>query len=1039
VILIFAVAQPLPTARSQTAELSRERVYRSWKKEHGLPSDWIEAVLQTSDRYLWLATKRGLTRFDGVRFTVFDRFNTPRFLDSRCTALAQTPDGTLWIGTRGGLVLRHPDGEFQRFDDLPHPHVTRLRVLHDGMVHVVTPAGEQVRHRTGSREPRPADRTPLMQLLDESPLPRELGVVQASYMDRVGRAWLLASPTPQAEDAQLYRFSDQSWQRVGTDTYNNRTGFFFLEDAMGRLWFPGDDGTMIVHHNDRSHRVTIRLDRPEDLFLSGCFDSEGNLWLGTAHSGVYRFRPAQMKSFSIEEGLLHPWVRSIAQGPDGRLWFGTEGGLTRWRSIPGGMYPDATPSPLDHVFTAPGILVTNRVHSLGSHPNGEVWVGLHGGGPFRWRDDQWTGFPLPGDHDDNKVNTILPDADLVWIGTVRRLHVLAQGHMLTLVQPLPEIPHLIDREYSNLRLDFKVRTIARQNVNDLWVGTDSAGLFRLDRRAIQEWLAARASGNPGPPRVEVEMFRIEDGLSNNSILALHVDEEDPSVLWVGTEHGLNRFVNGSWTAFTTRNGLPNDAIRQILEHDHHLWIGSEDGIFRVSKADLHAVATGQSRSVHCVLYDESDGMPSRETSGETNDPAGCKTQEGILWFGTRNGAVRIDPDRIRRLKIPPTVVIEQFRANDQVVHGDADSSGYEAAIQTGLTTTGSGQRSPPQTTIRLAPGTADVLEFRYTGICLSAPEKVRFKIKLEGYDQDWRQVGDRRVAFYTNLRPGHYQFRVRAANADHVWNEEGAFLGFQIAPRFIQTRSFWGSTVALCVVAGFGVHRWQLSRSTRIQRLEREMALLRERERLARDLHDGLGANLTRLALLAATGDSARPHPAEMRDWSEKLSLATRDALHAVKDVIWSSHPANDSIESLMLRICSRAESLFLNSPTRCRFDLPDAFPALPLTPDQRLQIFLAANEALNNAARHARAQEVQIIARSSMERFTLSIRDDGRGFDATPAAPGAEPASRRLHQGQGLRNMRDRILAAGGRLRIESWPGHGTTIEILMGIQPTP
>src|SRR3989440_815410 len=324
-----------------------------------------------------------------------------------------------------------------------------------------------------------------------------------------------------------------------------------------------------------------------------------------------------------------------------------------------------------------------------------------------------------------------------------------------------------------------VRAIRQDSAGDLWFGEYGGGVSRFhDGRFIS--------------------FTTKQGLSDNRVFVIYEDIDH--ALWIGTENGLNRLSDGNISRFTVEQGLFDNVINDVLEDSEgNMWISCNRGIYRVRKEELLAVGReGKAKKVKYVAYGTSDGMLSSETNGE-NQPAACKTQDGKLWFPTTEGVVMIDPERIKNNELPPPVAIEEIKVRDRLLH--------------------------PLGLVRLSPGHGDLLEVHYTANSLAAPEKVRFKYRLEGLDKDWVEAGNRRVAYYTNLRPGDYTFRVIACNNHEVWNDQGASFALVLAPHFYQTWPFYALCGLFTVVFGYALHWVRLGVVRKIERLEKQHAL----------------------------------------------------------------------------------------------------------------------------------------------------------------------------------------------------------------------
>ncbi|MCI0537884.1 MAG: ATP-binding protein, partial [Verrucomicrobiales bacterium] len=807
-------------------------------------------------------------------------------------------------------------------------------------------------------------------------------IINALCEDDSGSVWI-------GTTAGLFRWNSASGEfedHHRAYAWTNGPGIMrIVAPEHGTLWAEGE-GLYKKNGEDWRELEAFRSTLTEASAYALLVDRVGAAWIG-GEAGLWRFRQGVAAAFinAHEDSALR--VNCLVEDREGNLWIGTDGGVSRWHN--GNL---AT-----HAITAH--LLNSGVRSLHEDRSGALWIGtgdlLESWQHERLTSHRWSAIPTH-----NKVRVVTSDcAGNVWVGRPSGLMLWRNGRWrhFTTADGLP----------SN-----DVRAILEDRNGNLWLGTAGGGLCRLswisstnDRRGEQT--------DPLTSALSVQTFNAADGLSNTNVWAL--DEDADGVLWIGTERGLNRLslsspnedrAGGSSRirSFTTHQGLFDDLVNEVLEDDFgRLWISCDRGIYRVAKNELKDVAAGRKSSVQCVAYDETDGLLSAETNGQASQPAGLKTSDGRLWFPTKRGVVVIDPANLRDNNVPPPVVIEQVIANgdtvfDSTVHG-------ASAVNT-----------------KLGPGRAQLLEIRYTGNCLSVPEKVRFKYRLEGHDKEWIDAGPRRVAFYTGLPPGSYRFQVIAANQHGVWNESGAAFALAITPHTYQTLWF-----RVACAAGFAGILWFGARwRSRIHRLEHEAALARERERIARDMHDDIGSRLNQIALLSdvdRTPASQAPPLAEL----------ARDAARSLNEIVWTVHPGKDRLDQLAEFISQFALEYLGAAGVSLRIDFPEKLPPWPLSSQQRHDLFLAAKEALCNIVKHARATAVELRLRLDGPVWILEITDNGCGLANEPNRAG-EHLSNCPSGRNGLENMRRRAESAGGELQIKSLPGQGTTVSFVLG-----
>jgi signal transduction histidine kinase len=529
------------------------------------------------------------------------------------------------------------------------------------------------------------------------------------------------------------------------------------------------------------------------------------------------------------------------------------------------------------------------------------------------------------------------------------------------------------------------------------VGTDGGGLFRVRSNSVNALTKA-------------------DGLLSDVVRTLLL--EDDGTLWIGTAGGgLSRWRAGRVVNFTARDGLPDNTISQMLEDDQdRLWLGTDRGIACISKRELDEFANGQAAALYPHVFGRDDGMLSDECTGGFF-PAGLKTRSGQLCFSTMKGIVVVNPRLQRPDSAPPRVVIEEAVIDD---HAQSVRAFVTEAKPT------NGAAAKPR--LRIEPGNHRI-EFRYTGLSFAAPERMRFRYRLEGSDADWVEAGTRRTAFYTYVPPGDYEFRVLACNADGVWSEEGGGIALTVLPHVWQAWWFIGlgslALLGTVVVAVRLVERRKHQR--RLRQIEQERALERERARIAQDLHDDLGSSLARISLLSSLAKDDKEHPEQVLSHVTKIAQSADETVRALEEIVWAVRPGSDSLQSLVEYIAHFSNELFEGNGTRCRLDLPHDLPALAMPPEVRHNIFLVVKEALTNVLKHADAREVRVQAKAVGHHLEISVHDDGRGFNASqPAAP----ASTR----DGLVNMRQRAAAIGGSLVVESGE-RGTTVRLTVDL----
>jgi ligand-binding sensor domain-containing protein/signal transduction histidine kinase len=940
-----------------------------WLTENGLPQNTIHRITQGTDGYIWIATEEGLARFDGIKFTIFDRQNTPQLPSNNVRVLLEDRRGDLWIGTAEGLVQMR-DGKFTTFttqQGLPGNVIDSLYEDDQDVLWIATSAG-MVRLNNGVFTP----------LAPQPELPKDR--IQALFADREGALWI-GSPAGlvRSKDGAVTRFTKQ-------DGLANDSVVSISEDRDGRLWVGTLDGLSCLE-DQRFATYTTRDGLANNRITSLAVDREGSVWIGTA-GGLSRFANQRFSGFRAGDALASEIILSIFEDREGSLWIGTEsGGLNLLKDKKFTTYT-----------TREG-LGSDLVKSIYEDRQGSVWIGTNGGGLSVLKDGHFTTYTTADGLSSNVVLAVFgDDQGNLWAGTPDGLNRFQNGKFK------------IFTSADGLANDF-VRSIYADHRGNLWIGT-LGGLTRIRGDRFNIYTTADGLPNDfvgtiyedaqrqiwigtlgGLTKFKDDKFTTyttQDGLSSNVVISLHEDADGS--LWIGTSGGgLNRLKQGKFVSYTTRNGLPDDVVYSILEdRQNALWLGSNKGILRLSKNELNDLASGKPGSITPVLYGTADGMITRECSGGGH-PAGWRGADGKLWFPTIKGVAMIDPDKVKLNDRPPPVAIEQIRIDDQPI---TQAQGAE-----------------------LSPGKSR-FDFYYTALSFVAPEKVRFKYKLEGFDADWVDGGTRRIAYYTNLRPGRYTFRVIACNNDGLWSPTGAAFELYLRPHFYQT--FWFYALLVFCLA-FLV--WQLYRF-RLRQVEAQFAaVLAERNRIAREIHDNLAQEMLGISVQLEVVARTMPASAEVaKTHLDRVRLLVRHGIAEARRYVWDLRSQALDKNDLPAALSDTARRLTAETLVQAKVEVSGTFrPLNDLIEGQLLRI---GQEAVNNAVRHAEARNVLINLSFDAKRVQLSVRDDGRGFDYQNSADGGVKHF-------GLVGMRERAEQIGGTLTINSHANEGTEVLV--------
>lgn len=981
IALLLSAVLLLPTKRSFALDPSRaltQYIQHVWRSEDGLPQNTVESVLQTRDGYIWIATDGGLVRFDGVQFTVFDKRNTA-LKSSSIISLVEDGQGTLWLTTYGGGVAHYQNGKFQVYttrDGLSSDLTTAMCRDREGGVWIGTERGLDL-----------FDKQKFVSYTTADGLPDNR--VRALFQDVSGALWIGTA------DGGLAEFRNGKFK-----IYTKKDGLSDLQinvisgDHDGNLWIGTEAGGLNLFRDGKFRSYTTKDGLSDDSVRAILKDREGSLWIGTRNGGLNRIIDGTFSSLNTKEGLSHEFVRCLFEDREGSLWIGTsEGGLDRLQ---------------DSKFTLYGKnegLSSDLVFCVYQDREGTLWIGTMGGGLNRFKDGKFVHYTAKDGLAGNVVRSLFEDSEgNLWIGTAGGGLSRYRNGVFTTVNSRNGISNDV------------VASISEDREHNLWIGTlsglnrfkngkftvyttkdgltnDSVRDIHQDRNGVL-WFATAGGGLIRLQDGKFRSYTTRDGLSDNIVYSIHEDAQGS--LWIGTgDGGLTRFRDGKFTSWNEKQGLFDDQAFQILEDDRGtLWMSSNNGIYSVNKEDLEAYATAKTRLLKSVGYGEEDGMRSRECNGGTQ-PAGWRTRDGRLWFPTIKGLVMIDSAHIKTNLLPPPVVVGDVVVDDQKIE---ERNGSSSPI------------------VSLPPG-KDKFEFHYAALSFLAPQKVRFKYKLEGYDQAWINADTRRVAYYTRIPPRSYRFRVIACNNDGIWNETGASFNFVLQPYFYQTRWFYFFCAGVAGLIAWSAYRLRLQQVS-----ARFSAVLQERNRMAREIHDTLAQSLTGISLqLEGARETLRSEPEQA---VEHLTLAkglVRSGLSETRRLVWdlrSQSPDSDLTSAIRNMAGGLAASANLEVKVEVRGN--------PRKIDGAIESHLLriVQEAITNAVKHAHAGKMLVELTFDSGEIGLRLKDNGCGFDAqAPRSPRAGKF--------GLIGMQERVEKMRGTLTITSSHNAGTDIAI--------
>ena len=1035
VLLLNALVLLVAFSSSRGDGVAGDYLVDVWMSENGLPDSSVTAIAQTPDGYLWVGTYNGLARFDGVRFVTFDPANTPALAHARVRKLSVDDQGTLWINTHDGSMTSLRQGTFAR-------EWTGAEGL-DPDVTLVSSSSNQVTfllHRGSLRRKSQSDPAGTG-WADLTPANRSVGGI--CVVDGAGTCWY------RGLDKHLWRLTGKDFEALPqTSGPAGSQVNSMVTDARGRMWVGTDqeiarwdgvrfqtvtptnaelpvavsflsvaeDGGVWAVANGRVRKAVDRRWLLEAAPLKNVFtgnlsrmgaheDHRGGMWLYDYGRGLSHIAAdGQVRQFGLPEGFPGERVNCFFEDHEGDWWAGLDaGGLVRIREK------------RFQTIDASGKVSTKPVRSVCEDRNGTLWFGTLGDGLGRWQSGTYTNLTLPGGTGRGFVFCVCPDAaGRLWVSAgVEDLYVYETNEFRRISPPVHGVKAILadatGRVWAGTKsglyfadpaspANFKaqekfirkeVRALSADGRGNLWAGVEDGTLFRLATNGA------------------VTSFRPTDNLPHAiwSLLA-----EADGTVWAGTfRGGLLRFRDGQFTRFSLPEGLPDNVICQILpDGAGNLWLGSHHGVFRVAKAALNDFARGAIKTVTCIVFGRSDGLPSAECSGGYQ-PAAWRGQDGRLWFTTIKGAVSVRPEESRTNLVSPPVVIEEMIVDGKSL--DATTTTRGNTLPAGIV------YDRDQGVLEVSPGKHQ-FEFRYTGLSLVSSDRVQFRYRLEGADADWVEAGTRRSVQYNLLPPGNYDFRVIACNSDGVWNESGCHLKIIIRPHFYVT--WWFQTLAvlliLSTVAGIVRHMATRRLHQKMEELQRKQMVERERARIAKDIHDDLGASLT---LIAVLGDLAKKERVGER--IEKMSSTAREAVKSLDEIVWAVNPRNDTLAHFVDYTGQFATAYLRDAGIRCLLDVPEHTPVREVPANVRHNLFLVVKEALQNIVKHARATEVWLRISTREQGLRIAVEDDGCGFDRPTEDAWAD----------GLHNMRQRLTEIGGECQIQSHVGRGTVIVV--------
>ena len=982
-VVVLCLARTTLAAERPVAWLDR-----AWQTDDGLPDNGVSGVVQSADGFLWVATLGGLVRFDGESFQEFSPPLVAGVPNRVVRSMHLDRQGRFWLGMdRGPLLCAWPNGaqayphgpglpdlKIQSFAEdaagdfwlgyvdggvsrLRGGQVTRIGRPANGPCFLVADDAGRLWFGAGRRVGRiEGERFITLFRMEHGPVCIGARREGGIWIVTGNRLWLADRDDAPTEAATL------PWPAGAAEPSA------LLEDRTGAIWIGTLTAGLFRHANGATEPVATS--HPEIWCLTE--DREGNLWAGTGGGGVNRLRPRPLDLINVADGLPFENIRSSAEDSSGQLWITTQNGLVAHESGSGW-----------RTLTRADGWTGLHARTVAADRSGAVWIGTQDQGLHRFHEGRFTRWDSTNGLGSNAVRSLLAasDGDLwVAIDAPTGLQRLRRNVLETC-----ELPQRVRA----------LRAMTEDQSGTIWVGSAEGILFRIrDGRVERETAIDRSR--------------------EHSIRALLATSDGS--LWIGyAGNGLGRLKDGRFDRIHVGRGLHDDYLSQLAVDDRGwMWFAGNRGIFQVERRELDVAIGTPDGTIRSIVFGQGEGLPNLQGAFDFY-PNTVRRRDGSLWFPTRTGLAVVRPDHIRENPEPPRVLIDRVTVDGATVALYDSRFPLRAPAHTNAVDLRHGHLLPA-----LAPDHRK-LDIDFTALSYSAPANVHFRYRLLNVDADWIEARGVRAASYPRLPAGQHEFVVTACNHSGVWNEQGARLVFEVRPFFWQTWWFrlgalLGFTGAIAAVVRYVSFR-RLRRE--MLRLEEQAALHKERARIAKDIHDDLGANLTQIALLGELAQQDRSAPDKAGRRIETISLTARQAIKSLDEIVWAVNPRNDTLPHLVDYASQFALDYLTVAGIRCRLDFPDEIPQREVSTDVRHNLFLVVKEALHNIVKHSGASEVRLRMTLTGDGLRFVIEDNGRGFDQTPAEAGAD----------GLRNMRQRVADVGGDCRIESQPGKGTAI----------
>ena len=971
---------------------------RSWQSDEGLPDNTVVGIEQAADGFLWVATRSGLARFDGVRFREFSAVSTAGSPTARLDATLLDRSNRLWVAKDRGVIVCLERGRAVTVltpeNGLPERPVRMMVEDSEGSLwisyiedagvggDVIRISGGKVRNFT-VQDGLPGRRT--CQLARDKAgqiwfaQGNQVGVFRSGKFvtlqtnlqaqriapARAGGIWIYSLTQhilyKYTEGGELVKLGRLPSNRVNVDAnviYEDRTGAVWVGTRQSGLFrYDGESFTRVETSHYQIRSITE--------------DREGNLWVGTDGGGLNRIQTRSLELVDVGSGIPSEAVRSVCQDSAGGLWAVTASGVLM-RNHGAGWTNELPLGELNPI-----------AQCVAADPQSGVWVGTQYRGLFLWRDGVVTNFSQINGLAAQSVRSLLSTpAGVVWVGTefpnaLQRLHA---GSLQTI--PLPA-----GSGY--------VTAMAVDAAGIFWAATSDGRLLKFDRDLLVE----ETANTLAPPESIRSLYATSDGS-----------------LWIGYGgRGLGRLKGVGFVQFGTEDGLHDDYISHIVaDRQGRLWFAGNRGIFYVKQSEFGELEAGQRTRLRSIVYGSDEGLANLQASYGVY-PGALLATNGNLLIPTLTGLARVSVDQLKQNLKQPSVIITRVVVDNRVV------AAYEAGEPTnGVNSSGLVDLAQANIELPLSPDHQRIA-IEFTALNFTAPKNVAFRYRLKGLDRGWGEIGDKREVSYTHIQAGEYTFLLQACNDWGQWSDPPVSFLIKVLPYYWQTWTFriTATLVGGALLAGSVAWVVRLRHRRRIEQLERQRAMDRERARIAQDLHDDLGSGLTEISFGSEFAQDPTLGLVETRQYTQEIGARARELVAALDEIVWAVNPKNDTVASLASYLSQYAERFLKPTRLRLRLDVARDLPASPLNADERHNLFLAFKEALNNVVQHSKAADVQLKVEVEGHVLSVVVADNGSGFE-----PGII-----INEADGLENMQRRLERIGGTYASASVMGKGTTV----------